>query len=184
MHAGAVLNSNASSICCNAALHNDNDLCESSFEQHAHESPTDGCSAPAGMAQGSEATPAHANPTSNCQTPPAAPQRQDKAAVPASTLAGLQKLQLQTPAALSLGSPAAASGVQTTSQGSTSESAEAACLSASATDGHELAGTASPLCSAKQKDVKAMIHQEFARLMATKKYTPNEAALLALQKIT
>ncbi len=37
--------------------------------------------------------------------------------------------------------------------------------------------------AASQPDAKTLIHQEFARLMTTKKYTPNEAAVLAIQNV-
>ncbi len=37
--------------------------------------------------------------------------------------------------------------------------------------------------AAGQLDAKTLIHQEFARLMTTKKYTPNEAAVLAIQNV-
>lgn len=100
------------------------------------------------------------------QTPPAAPQRQAKATVPASALAGFQKLQLQTPAAdctKAAGTPAPAS-------------VSADTMSSVATAGQ--AGRPG------QKDLKSLVHEEFARLMASKAYTPNEAAILAVQNVS
>lgn len=37
---------------------------------------------------------------------------------------------------------------------------------------------------ASKTDLKALIHQEFATLMATQEYTPNQAAALAVQRAT
>ena len=112
----------------------------------------------AGTMQGSQQpcdrTPAYAQ--SAVQTTPAAPQRQSKAAVSATALTGLQKMQLHTPAR---------------------EGAEGS-------DAKEMAGTAEQTGKAGQTDVKALIHEEFAILMATKTLTPNEAAILAVKKVT
>lgn len=109
----------------------------------------------------SDETPAHAQ--SDVQTPPAAPERQAKPAVPASVLSGLQKLQFQTPAPE--GSTAASTPVLTDGvQGS--------------------AGIAGQANAGGKKDLKTLIHQEFGKLMATKKYTPNEAAVLAVKNVS
>ena len=106
-------------------------------------------------------TPAYAQPA--LQIPPAAPQRQTKAAVPASALAGLQKLQLHTPAA---------------------DRTKASGTLAVSTETRGSKGAAEQAGRPDQKDLKSLIQREFARLMATKTYTPNEAAVLAVKNVS
>ncbi len=105
--------------------------------------------------QATHATPAPAQ--AELQTP-AAPQRQTKSSASASTLTQMHKLQLHSPFTEST------QGVMTPAAdiGTVAQPADAA---------------------AGQPDAKTMIHQEFARLMTTKKYTPNEAAVLAIQNV-
>ena len=94
---------------------------------------------------------------------PAAPQRQAKSNASASALAQMHKLQLHSPSTestLSVMTPAAAA--KQAGNSTVAQSADAA---------------------AGQLDAKRLIHQEFARLMTTKKYTPNEAAVLAIQNV-
>lgn len=114
-----------------------------------------------GSAQEGDHTPAYAQ--SAVQTPPAAPQRQSKAAVSATAHTGLQKLQLHKPAP---------------------EIKEATGTAAAGSGDGESARTAEQTGKAGQKDLKTLIHQEFARLMATKTLTPNEAAVLAVKNVT
>lgn len=109
----------------------------------------------------SHQTPAYAQPAP--QTVPDAPQRQTKAPVPQNALAGFHKLQLQAPAA----ADTQASGMP--------------ALTAGAKGLKAAAGNAGSPC---QKDLKSLIHHEFARLMATGTYTPNEAAVLAIQIVS
>ena len=52
------------------------------------------------------------------------------------------------------------------------------------TDGRESKLTAGQAGRPVQNDLKSLIHQEFARLMATKAHTPNEAAVLAVQNVS
>lgn len=106
-------------------------------------------------------TPAYAQPAP--QTPPDAPQRQTHATVPKSALIGLHKLQLQTPAAADT---------------------QAASTPALTTGSRNLEGVAEKAGSPVQRDLKSLIHQEFARLMASKTYTPNEAAVLAVKNVS
>ncbi len=96
---------------------------------------------------------------------PAAPQRQDKPSAHANVLTQMHKLQLQTPSGderQGANTPVAA--VSKAEQGRTAQSGG--------------------VLAADQLDVKALIQQEFARLMATKDYMPNQAAVLAVQNIT
>ena len=72
----------------------------------------------------------------------------------------MERLQLQTPSA----ERAAFTGTKEQVAGSSTAHAQ---------------GTA-----VKQTDVKTLIQQEFARLMATKQYTPNQAAMLAVQNLS
>lgn len=97
------------------------------------------------------------------QTPPAAPQRQVKATAPASALAGFQKLDLQTPA------------------GDGTKAAGTPAVASDSTDAMSSEATAGQVSRPGQKDLKSLVHEEFARLMASKAYTPNEAAILAVQ---
>jgi rRNA maturation endonuclease Nob1 len=94
---------------------------------------------------------------------PAAPQRQAKSNASASALTQMHKLQLQ--------SPSTESTQDVTTPAAAAKRADNSTVARSA----DVAAT--------QLDAKALIHQEFARLMTTKKYTPNEAAVLAIQNV-
>lgn len=121
----------------------------------------------AGTAQSSQdrlhQTPAYAQPAP--QTLPDAPQRQTHAPVPKSApaLTGLNKLQLQIPAAADT---------------------QAASTPALTTGSRNLEAVAGKAGSPVQKDLKSLIHEEFARLMASKTYAPNEAAVLAVKNVS
>ncbi len=94
---------------------------------------------------------------------PSAPQRQAKSNVSASALTQMHKLQLHSPSTESTqGVTTPAAAAKQAGNGTGARSADAAA-------GH--------------LDAKTLIHQEFARLMTTKKYTPNEAAVLAIQNV-
>lgn len=109
--------------------------------------------------QASDATPAQAQ--AHHETP-AAPQRQHKPNDFSSVATPMERLQLQTPSA------AAEGAASTSTQGIVTGSSTA-----------QAKGTA-----VKQTDVKTLIQQEFARLMATKQYAPNQAATLAVQNLS
>ncbi|KAL0026255.1 hypothetical protein WJX77_006348 [Trebouxia sp. C0004] len=102
--------------------------------------------------------PAQAEP----QTP-SAPQRQAKSHASASALTQMHKLQLQSPSTESTqGEMTPAAAARQAGKSTVARLADAA---------------------AGQLDAKKLIHQEFARLMTTKKFTPNEAAVLAIQNV-
>ncbi|KAA6423321.1 MAG: Peptide-N(4)-(N-acetyl-beta-glucosaminyl)asparagine amidase [Trebouxia sp. A1-2] len=106
----------------------------------------------------------HDTPTAQAVThTPSAPQRQAKYNASASALTQLHKLQLQSP------STEGTQGVTTP--------AAAARQAGNSTESQ------SAYVAAGQLDAKTLIHQEFARLMTTKQYTPNEAAVLAIQNV-
>jgi len=89
---------------------------------------------------------------------PAAPQRQAKSNASASALTQMQ-------------SPSTESTQDVTTPAAAAKQAGNSTVARSA----DVAAT--------QLDAKALIHQEFAKLMTTKKYTPNEAAVLAIQNV-
>lgn len=94
---------------------------------------------------------------------PAAPQRQAKSNASASAFTQMHKLQLHSPSTeLSQGEMTPAAAAKQAENSTEAQSADVA---------------------ADQLDAKTLIHQEFARLMTTKKYTPNEAAVLAIQNV-
>jgi hypothetical protein len=110
--------------------------------------------------QATHATPAPAQ--AELQTP-AAPQRQAKSNASASALTQMHKLQLHS------ASTESTQGVMTPPAAARQADSGTVAWSADAAAG--------------QPDAKTLIHQEFARLMTTKKYTPNEAAVLAIQNV-
>ena len=93
---------------------------------------------------------------------PAALQRQHKLTDFTSGATPMERLQLQTPSAAAEG--AASTGTKERITGSSIAQARGTAL--------------------KQTDAKTLIQQEFARLMATKQYTPNQAAMLAVQNLS
>ena len=107
-----------------------------------------------------DVTPAQAQLT--CQTP-AAPQRQHNPVERGKSTIQPIKLQQQTPSI----SAQAAACATAERQGTPTQPAQT-----------------SEMPAVGQRDVKVLIQQEFARLMATNEHTPNQAAILAVKHVS